>query len=81
MCFGIPCRINKISKNKATVRNGGKVFNVDISLLSKIKRGDWLLVQGDIGIKRISGQEAKELLNLLNPQKESICEGEGGGGR
>ncbi len=81
MCFSIPCKVKKITKNKATVLNGDKVFNVDISLLSKVKPNDWVLVQGDIGLKKISRQEAEELLSLLNPQKKLIRERKGGGGR
>lgn len=81
MCFGIPCKIEKINKNKAIVRKGGKVYDVDISLLSKIKQGDWVLVQGDVGLKKISGQEAEELLNLLKPQRKSTDKGKEGGGR
>ncbi len=81
MCFGVPCKIEKIFKNKATVKNGGKVFNIDISLLSKIKKDDWILVQGNAGLKKISGQEAEELLNLLNSLEKSVKEGKGGGGR
>lgn len=65
MCFGIPCKIEKISKNKAAVKNGGKVFNVDTSLLSGTKKGEWILVQGDVGIKKISEAEAREFLALF----------------
>jgi len=71
MCFGIPCKIEKIKKNKAIVKNGGKVFNIDTSLLPKAAKGDWILVQGNIGLKKISGQESEELLNLINPWRKN----------
>jgi hydrogenase assembly chaperone HypC/HupF len=66
MCFGIPCKIEKISKNKAAVLNDGKVFDIDTSLLSKVKKGDWILVQGDIGFKKLSADEAKECLEVFD---------------
>ncbi len=66
MCFGIPCKIEKISKNKATVLNGGKVFDIDTSLLPKSKKGDWILVQGTIGMKKISEEEAKDCLEVFS---------------
>lgn len=65
MCFGIPCKIEKVKKNKATVKNGGKVFDIDTALLSKAKKGDWILVQGDIGMKTMSEEEAKSCLAVL----------------
>lgn len=76
MCFAIPCQIKKINKNnKATAENGGKVFDIDISLLSKLKKDDWILVQGDVGMKQISEVEAKSCLAVL----EEFQDREGGG--
>lgn len=76
MCFGIPCKIKKISKNKAAVSNGGKVFDIDTSLLPKIKKNDWILVQGNIGMKQISEEEAKSCLAVLDEFQSK--EGKGG---
>lgn len=76
MCFGIPCKIEKISKNKATVKNGGKVFDIDTSLLPKAKKGDWILVQGDIGLREISEKEAGRCLAVLEEFQNK--EGKGG---
>ncbi len=66
MCFGIPCKIEKVNKNKATVKNGGKVFDIDTSLLPKAKKGDWILVQGDVGMKKVSEEEAKSCLAVFS---------------
>ncbi len=66
MCFGIPCKIEKIKKNKAAVKNGGKVFDIDTSLLPEAAKGDWILVQGSIGMKKISEEEAKNCLAVLD---------------
>jgi hydrogenase assembly chaperone HypC/HupF len=66
MCFGIPCKIEKISKNKATVKNGGKVFDIDTSLLPNSEKGDWILVQGNIGMRKVSEKEAKSCLAALD---------------
>ncbi|MFA5413100.1 MAG: HypC/HybG/HupF family hydrogenase formation chaperone [Patescibacteria group bacterium] len=71
MCFGIPCKIEKIKKNKATVKNGGKVFNIDTSLLPEAAKGDWILVQGNIGMKKVSEREAKECLAVFSELEKS----------
>lgn len=65
MCFGIPCKIEKIKKNKAAVLNGGKVFDIDTSLLTGVGKGDWILVQGDIGMRKVSEEEARNCLAVL----------------
>jgi len=80
MCFSIPCKIEKIVNNKAAVSNCGNIFNVDISLLPKIKRNDWILVQGDLAFKKISKEEAEENLNLLE-QFSNIRKSNKKGGR
>lgn len=66
MCFGIPCKIEKIKKNKAAVLNGGKVFDIDTSLLPEAEEGDWILVQGNIGMRKVSEEEAKSCLAVLD---------------
>ena len=66
MCFGIPCKIEKISKNKATVKNGGKVFDINTSLLPNSEKGDWILVQGNVGMKKVSEKEAKSCLAVFS---------------
>lgn len=76
MCFGIPCKIEKIKKNKATVLNGGKVFDIDTVLLPKAKKGDWILVQGDIGMKTMSEEEAKSCLAVLEEFQNKEGKGE-----
>lgn len=76
MCFSIPCKIEKIKKNRATVKNGGKVFDIDTSLLPEAEKGDWILVQGNIGMKKVSEGEAKNCLAVL---EEFQGREEGGG--
>jgi hydrogenase assembly chaperone HypC/HupF len=71
MCFGIPCKIEKIKKNKATVKNGGKVFDIDTSLLPEAVKGDWILVQGNIGMKKVSEGEAKNCLAIFSELEKS----------
>ncbi|MFZ5364148.1 MAG: HypC/HybG/HupF family hydrogenase formation chaperone [Patescibacteria group bacterium] len=76
MCFGIPCKIEKVNKNKATVKNGGEIFDIDTSLLPKIKKDDWILVQGNIGMRQISEEEATGCLAVLDEFQNK--EGKGG---
>lgn len=65
MCLTIPCKIIKINKNQAEIKQAQGLSKVDISLVSDIKVGDYVLEQSGFAIKKLSKKQAKEILNLL----------------
>jgi hydrogenase maturation factor len=52
----------KGEKLKVLVEDGKKI---DISLVSDAKKGDWLLVHGDLAINKISKKEAYNIFSLI----------------
>lgn len=66
MCLNIPVKILSIKENKAIVDLGGKKGEVATQLMSGsgLKTGDYCLVSNGFIIKKISQNEAKEILNL-----------------
>ena len=62
MCLAIPVKIKKLTGTKAEIENG-KI--IDISLISNIKVGDYILAHADLGIHKISKKEAKEILKIV----------------
>ncbi len=65
MCLSIPYKIEKINGQKAIVRkNNKKEAEIDINLLSDLKKGDWVLLLNNLAIEKISLKEAKEIINL-----------------
>lgn len=65
MCLATPLKVLKLDKDKATVAAFGKKSTVDISLLKKIKIGDYLYASQDLAIKKIARGDAQRVLQLV----------------
>lgn len=66
MCLTIPLKIISVENKKARVSNcQNKIYEVDISLVGNIKKGDWVLVNTNMALKKIGAKEAKEILNYF----------------
>ena len=62
-----------MERNKAFVRDGDAVKAVNASLVPNLKIGDWILYISDLAIKKISKNDAQEILTLLKaPRKINI---------
>ena len=66
MCMATPVQVKSKIKNKKSrfMVTGGK--EVDTSLLSGLKVGDWLLCHADLAINKISKKEAANIFGLIN---------------
>ena len=62
MCLSIPQQITKIQGKKAFVKKGN---SLDIRLLPKVKKGDWVLAENGFAVSRVSKEEAKKSLELF----------------
>lgn len=70
MCLSIPVKILEIKNNKAVVDSGSKNKELDIGLVSEIKKGDYCLISNGFVVKKISQQEAEEIFKIIKPKKE-----------
>ncbi len=61
MCLTVPKKIISV-KNKIARVDQGKV---DVSIINQPKAGDWVLVNANLAIQKISDNEAKEILKLI----------------
>lgn len=66
MCLSVPAKILKVKDKKAIVDSFGKNIEVGLDLVKNIKKGDYGLISNGFLIKKISVNEAKEILNILN---------------
>jgi biotin synthase len=81
MCLTVPAKVISISGRQAEVLEGGSHHSkiIDISLLSRIRIGDWILHTTGLAIKRVSPRDAGEIIELLESSrkvKESSLSGE-----
>ena len=66
MCLTIPAKILEISQGHALVRDyNNQEKKVIIGAISGAKTSDWILINGNLAIQKISATEAEEISNLL----------------
>lgn len=65
MCFTLPQKIKKFSKDKVITNDDQ---TLDPSLIS-VKIGDWVLAQNGLVIAKISEKQAKDIFQLINLQR------------
>ena len=66
MCMTIPLEILSRKNKMAKVRNHlGQVYDVDISLVSNIKKGNWILANANMALKKIRANEAKKIIKIF----------------
>ena len=64
MCLTVPYQIASKKGDKFVIMYKDRKKEA-ISPLVKVKRGDWVLTQNNIIIRKISKKDANELINLL----------------
>lgn len=66
MCLTSPAKIISLKNNFASVEIGSLRRQVNLlPIAEKVKKGDWVLVQANLAIKKISAKESKEILKLF----------------
>lgn len=73
MCLATPSKVIKIRNNKAKVKSrlhGEQVrhhfHEADLSLLKKVKIGDYLLIHDGMAINKVPKVEAEKILKMIN---------------
>ncbi len=64
MCLAVPAQILEITGDKAIADFGGVKREIMISLLEKVKVGDYVIVHTGFAIETLDEQEALETLRL-----------------
>lgn len=65
MCLTIPAQIVSVDGNTATISKNGDYNKIDTTLIQDPKPGDWILYISDFAINKISEEDAKEIIDLL----------------
>ena len=63
MCLNIPAKIVSIRKRKIIIDQLGKK-RYPVGSLVKTKRGDYVLLQNNFIVAKVSRKEAKEIIDL-----------------
>jgi hydrogenase expression/formation protein HypC len=65
MCLAIPLKIIKINGQKAIVQSNEHSHEVDLSLVSNVEIGDYLVCKGDLAINKIPREDAEKIIDLV----------------
>ena len=65
MCLAVPARVIEIDGSRARVEMGGNVREADLTLMSGVELGEYLLVHAGFAIGRIDSEAARETLRDL----------------
>lgn len=62
MCFTIPLKVLKVSKDNLLLE-GGKEITLEKDL--KVKKGDFVRVSANIAVDHLTKEEGENILNLI----------------
>lgn len=68
MCLGIPMRIKSVSGEFAEVDAQGIARSVNIQMLPKVKKGDYVIVHAGFAIEKLNPAKAKSTLKLIRDE-------------
>ena len=72
MCLAFPGKIKSIKNNHAIVDFNGIKKEVNISLISGIKIGEFVIIHAGFAIEKINKKEAKKILEYKNEETKNI---------
>lgn len=67
MCLTYPVQIISVENGLAKIN--GKDLEIKTALVPDAQAGDWILINADLALKKISREEAEEINKLLNYEK------------
>lgn len=65
MCLTIPAKVVEIKGETAIIDSDGVLKSISIRGLDKLSTNDWVLYMSDIAVKRVSKEDAEEILSIL----------------
>jgi biotin synthase len=72
MCLTIPAKIISIQDNSAIIQDSNSTKKINITLLPDLQLGDWVLYTTDTAIKKISAEDAQEIIDLLETHHPEV---------
>ena len=74
MCLTIPAQVIKLEDNRAIVQSSNGIKEVKGPLIPNLKVGDWILYISNLALEKISKNDAREIIELLeNSQNVDIA--------
>jgi len=65
MCLSVPAKVIHIKGDEATVSIGGTEYKANLQMVDDVKVGDYILLHTGFAIQKLSEEDAKETMRLL----------------
>ena len=62
MCFALPHKVASVSNSKIVMEDGRKV---DFAMVKSVKKGDWLLVQSNLAVDKLTESQANLMRSAI----------------
>lgn len=66
MCLGIPMKVVRIEGGFAVVETGRLQRRVNVEMVSRLKKGDYVLVHAGFAIEKLDREQAEETLRIID---------------
>lgn len=73
MCLAAPSKVLKIEGDWAEVDSGQHTHRASLSLVKNVKKGDYVIVHGDLILNKVDKKDALKILSLINNKTKNIC--------
>ena len=70
MCLSVPVKIIRMEENLAVGNLSGNEIKISLDLIDDVKVDDYVLVHTGFAIEKISEEEAKETMDMLDQLKD-----------
>ena len=69
MCFALPLRVKSTSQSKAVMEDGRQV---NLAMVGQSKKGQWLLVQSNLAVDRLTQAEARAMRSAIKEVSHEV---------
>lgn len=66
MCLATPVKVVKTDGRFAEIEENGHTHRVNVVLIPDLKVGDWIMAHGDLGVGKMTEEQAQEILTLAS---------------
>lgn len=70
MCLAVPMKVLKVEGASAVAEFGGIRRDVNIEMVSGVKKGDYLIIHAGCAIEKLDKKYAEETLSFLGELKK-----------
>ncbi len=69
MCFALPLQVTSVKKTQAIMEDGR---HVNLAMIGKVTKGDWLLVKSNLAFEKLSKKDAISIRSAIKEVSDEL---------